>query len=58
MESLYLLTVVYRMKVFLSVAAVVALLSNQSFAGWTNVSEVPLYGLSPPIYPTRKHQVS
>jgi beta-glucosidase len=26
-----------------------------SSQGYTNQSEVPLYGLSPPVYPTRKH---
>jgi len=25
-----------------------------SSAAWGNVSEVPLYGLSPPVYPTRE----
>ncbi|TVY91186.1 putative beta-glucosidase M [Lachnellula willkommii] len=40
------------MKSSLCVLAITALLVNQAQAGYTNVSEVPLYGLSPPIYPT------
>ncbi|CZR58345.1 probable beta-glucosidase-related glycosidases [Phialocephala subalpina] len=40
------------MKVLLSVAAVVTLFAKHAYAGYTNVSEVPLYGLSPPVYPT------
>lgn len=35
-------------------AVVTALLLGSAEAAWTNVSEVPLYGLSPPVYPTRK----
>ncbi|KAH6681500.1 beta-glucosidase-related glycosidase [Halenospora varia] len=33
-------------------AVVTALLLGSAEAAWTNVSEVPLYGLSPPVYPT------
>lgn len=44
-----------RMKVILSAVAIVTLLAKLSRAGYTNFSEVPLYGLSPPVYPTRKH---
>ena len=33
----------------------IALFTDPSFAqGYTNESEVPLYGQSPPVYPTRK----
>jgi hypothetical protein len=38
-----------------AVAVSVALLPNLAVSqGYTNESEVPLYGLSPPVYPTRK----
>lgn len=29
-------------------------LLGHATAGWTNESEVPYYGLSPPVYPSRK----
>lgn len=41
------------MKTSFYIAAATALLVNHAKAGYTNVSEVPLYGLSPPVYPTR-----
>jgi beta-glucosidase len=38
-----------------AVAASFALLPNLVVSqGYTNESEVPLYGLSPPVYPSRK----
>ncbi|RDW61487.1 putative beta-glucosidase-related glycosidase [Coleophoma crateriformis] len=41
------------MKTFIVTQAAVAFLaSHVDASGWTNVSEVPLYGLSPPVYPT------
>lgn len=36
-------------------AGVLALASIASGLSYTNVSEVPYYGLSPPVYPTRKY---
>lgn len=33
-------------------AGLAVAIANQALAGYTNVSEVPLYGLSPPVYPT------
>jgi beta-glucosidase len=36
------------------IALSIALYADQSLSqGYTNESEVPLYGLSPPVYPTR-----
>jgi hypothetical protein len=38
-----------------ALAVSVALFSSPSVSqGYTNQSEVPLYGLSPPVYPTRE----
>ncbi|KAI9740353.1 MAG: hypothetical protein M1834_004932 [Cirrosporium novae-zelandiae] len=44
------------MRDFLPTLAVAAALIPSSFglSGYTNVSEVPLYGLSPPVYPSRE----
>jgi hypothetical protein len=37
-------------------AVSIALLPSLSLSqGYTNESEVPLYGLSPPVYPTREY---
>jgi hypothetical protein len=39
-----------------ALAVSVTLLPNSVVSqGYTNQSEVPLYGLSPPVYPSRKH---
>lgn len=44
------------MKTFLSGAgALLSLASCLNALTYTNVSEVPLYGQSPPVYPTRQH---
>ncbi|KAJ5054593.1 uncharacterized protein L3040_000863 [Drepanopeziza brunnea f. sp. 'multigermtubi'] len=40
------------MKNSLSCVLTAAFLLRQAAAGWTNASEVPYYGLSPPVYPT------
>ena len=32
-----------------------ALAAGANALTYTNVSEVPLYGLSPPVYPTREY---
>lgn len=43
-------------EVFLSGAgASLSLTSCSKALTYTNVSEVPLYGLSPPVYPTRQY---
>jgi hypothetical protein len=42
------------MKTSLLLPTAVLLLERVIASGYTNVSEVPYYGLSPPVYPTRK----
>jgi beta-glucosidase len=43
------------MKYFDALALSLALFPNVAFSqGYTNESEVHLYGLSPPVYPSRK----
>lgn len=43
------------MKTSSLIALSIALYADQSLSqGYTNESEVPLYGLSPPVYPTRR----
>lgn len=37
------------------IAVAVAATFVGSSVAWENVSEVPLYGLSPPVYPSREY---
>lgn len=37
-----------------SLAVLLSVAVEVSAISYTNVSEVPFYGLSPPVYPTRK----
>jgi beta-glucosidase len=47
------------MKYFDALALSLALFPNVAFSqGYTNESEVPLYGLSPPVYPSREFCIS
>ena len=42
------------MKLSSSILVAASVLAPSSLAAYTNESEVPYYGLSPPVYPTRK----
>jgi hypothetical protein len=45
------------MRSFITAAGVLLSVASTAQAiGYTNESEVPLYGQSPPVYPTRKFQ--
>lgn len=43
------------MKASSYIAVAATLLYKGIFAADTNITEVPLYGLSPPVYPTRMY---